>query len=143
MTDQRSPHDRPANAPTLDSLARQINFLRTVIGGLVAFIVVIFTAGVFWGTFSSNLIRYEAIVAGLGEKISKLDDSINTFKSNLAELGNSSYETEVSGEKAALCEVGNVVTGVRKGQDNRIWITCASMARAVWNPNASSPGAAK
>jgi hypothetical protein len=63
--------------------------------------------------------------------------NIEDYKKNLDTLGDTSYEVEVTGgePKATVCELGSVIIGVRLGLDNKFWITCSSIGRAVWTPS--------
>jgi hypothetical protein len=134
MSDESTAGDKVSRSSPLEYTARHIDFLKTIIGGLVAVLVVAFSGGILW----DQLLRYEAIVNRQKEDINRLGDDIKTFKSNLADLGTpniASYEIEITNDsKSNVCTLGNVVTGVRR-DENKLWMRCSSLGRAVWNPN--------
>jgi hypothetical protein len=135
MNDQTSP------TSPLESLEKQLTTLKVITSALVFLIVGGFSAGVFW----TNLLGYEHTVNKLKEDLTALNKSVDQFKINIAQLGDPSYETEVTNGPGspgvlggARCERGNVVTGARyEGDGKRLWIQCASVSRAVWNPYAA------
>jgi hypothetical protein len=140
MSDQTSP-------TLLDNLQRQLTNLKVIISGLAFLVVGGFTAGMFW----ASLLGYEQRVSKLEVDLATLNKHIDEFKINIGQLGDPSYETEVTNEHGSpsapggsRCERGNVVTGARyDGDGKRLWIQCASVNRAVWNPYAAEQQAEK
>jgi len=138
MNDQTSPTSVLGD---LNKLQKQVDSLKWITSGLATIIVVAFSAGVFW----TNLLGYEQRVKKLEDDVGTLNKSIDHFKINIGQLGDPSYETEVTNENGSpgvpggsRCERGNVVTGARyEGDGKRLWIQCASVNRAVWNPYAA------
>ena len=134
----------------LDRASTVVSHLKVIISGLVALLVVGFSAGIVWATFT----QYERAVERLKDKIdllnqqitkteSDFDSDIAHFKTNLSNLGEPSYETDVTNDsKTIVCEEGHVVTGVRF-DGHQIWVHCSSLGRAVWNPSAPAPTAVK
>ena len=135
MSDESTAGDKVRSSSQLEYTARHVDFLKTIIGGLVAVLVVAFSSGILW----DKLLRYEAVVDRQKEEIGKLRDEIDKFKSNLADLGTPSYEIEITNDsKASICEAGNVVTGLKR-DESKMWMRCSSLGRAVWNPNPTAP----
>jgi hypothetical protein len=138
VNDQKSP---PSLLENLENLEKQVTVLKLITSGLVVLLVGAFGAGVFW----TNLLGYEHRVNKLEDDLRTVTKSIDQFKMNIGQLGDPSYETEVTDEQGSpgvpggsRCERGNVVTGARyAGDGKRLWIQCASVNRAVWNPYAS------
>jgi hypothetical protein len=135
MNDQKSP------TSPLEYLEKQVTALKVIASVLVVLVVGAFSAGVFW----NNLLGYEHTVNKLQDDLTTLTKNIDQFKMNIGQLGDPSYETEVTNEHGSpgvpggsRCERGNVVTGARyEGDGKRLWIQCASVSRAVWNPYAA------
>jgi hypothetical protein len=132
MTNETATGAEVNHSSRLEYTAKQVDLLKTIIGGLVAVLGVAFAGGVFW----DQLHRYETIVDLQAKQIEELKGQITTFKTNLGELGDPSYEIEVpnGGPKSGYCEVGNVITGARYDDVHKMWIRCSSLGRAVWNP---------
>jgi len=134
MNDQKSP-------TPLEYLEKQVTALKMIAYVLGVLVVGGFSAGVFW----NNLLGYEQRVNKLQEDLTTLTKNVDQFKMNIGQLGDPSYETEVTNEHGSpgvpggsRCERGNVVTGARyEGDGKRLWIQCASVNRAVWNPYAA------
>jgi hypothetical protein len=80
--------------------------------------------------------QLEPQVYRLQNEMERASEDITNYKTNLGRLGNANYEIEVvdGGPTATACELGSVVVGVRRGLDNKLWITCSSLGRAVWTP---------
>jgi hypothetical protein len=133
------PDKTPANDASkpsqLDSLEKQVGFLKTIVSGLIALIVVAFSAGVLWAGFKA----YEGKVDKLADDLTRLTTDITQFKTNIGQLFDPSYVIEVTNDPdGSRCELGNVVNGVKYDEEHhRMWIRCASISRTVWNP---SPG---
>ena len=135
MNDQKSP------TSPLEYLEKQVTALKVIASVLGLLVIGAFSAGVFW----NNLLGYEHRVNKLQDDLTTLTKNIDQFKMNIGQLGDPSYETEVSNEQGSpgvpggsRCERGNVVTGARyEGDGKRLWIQCASVNRAVWNPYAA------
>ena len=135
MNDQKSP------TSPLEYLEKQVTALKVIASVLGLLVIGAFSAGVFW----NNLLGYEHRVNKLQDDLTTLTKNIDQFKMNIGQLGDPSYETEVSNEQGSpgvpggsRCERGNVVTGARyEGDGKRLWIQCASVSRAVWNPYAA------
>jgi hypothetical protein len=135
MDKQKSP------TSPLEYLEKQVTALRVIVSVLAVLVVGGFSAGVFW----NNLVGYEQRVNKLQDELTTLSKNIDQFKMNIGQLGDPSYETEVTNELGSpgvpggsRCERGNVVTGARyEGDGKRLWIQCASVNRAVWNPYAA------
>jgi hypothetical protein len=135
MNDQTSP------TSSLEYLEKQVTALKVIASVLGLLVIGAFSAGVFW----NNLLGYEHRVNKLQDDLTTLTKNIDQFKMNIGQLGDPSYETEVSNEQGSpgvpggsRCERGNVVTGARyEGDGKRLWIQCASVNRAVWNPYAA------
>ena len=135
MNDQKSP------TSPLEYLEKQVTALKVIASVLGLLVIGAFSAGVFW----NNLLGYEHRVNKLQDDLTTLTKNIDQFKMNIRQLGDPSYETEVSNEQGSpgvpggsRCERGNVVTGARyEGDGKRLWIQCASVNRAVWNPYAA------
>ncbi len=135
MNDQESP------TFSLENLEKQVTAWKVIasVAGLAVFVV--FSAGVFW----TNLLGYEQRINKLQDDVTTLNKNIDQFKMNIGQLGDPSYEIEVTNEHGSpgvpggsRCERGNVVTGARyEGDGKRLWIQCASVNRAVWNPYAA------
>jgi hypothetical protein len=131
------------NSPrlSLEYLEKKVTALTAIVSAVLAVLVFAFGAGVLW----SGLLSYEQRVNKLQDDLTKLADGMNQFKMNIGQLGDPSYETEVTNDRGApsvpggsRCERGNVVTGARyDGDSKRMWIQCASVSRAVWNPFAA------
>jgi hypothetical protein len=138
MNDQRS---STSLLDDLSKLEKQVTALKMITSGLVVLIIGAFSAGVFW----TNLLGYEHRVNKLEDDVMMLSKGIDHFKMNIGQLGDPSYETEVTSENGSpgmpggsRCERGNVVTGARyESNSKRLWIQCASITRAVWNPYAA------
>jgi hypothetical protein len=135
MNDQKSP------TSPLEYLEKQVATLKVITSGLAFLVVCGFTAGVFW----TSLLGYEHRVNKLEDDLTTLNKHVDQFKINIGQLGDPSYETEVTNEHGSpgvpggsRCQRGNVVTGARyDGDGKRLWIQCASVSRAVWNPYAA------
>jgi HAMP domain-containing protein len=131
------------NSPrlSLEYLEKKITALTAIVSAALAVLVVAFGAGVLW----AGLLSYEQRVIKLQDDLTKLADGMNQFKMNIGQLGDPSYETEVTNDRGgpgvpggSRCERGNVVTGARyDGDGKRMRIQCASVSRAVWNPFAA------
>jgi hypothetical protein len=125
----------------LEKLEKEVTALKMITSGLVVLIVAAFSAGVFW----TNLLGYEHRVNKLEDDLATLTRHVDQFKMNIGQLGDPSYETEVTNGQGSpgapggsRCERGNVVTGARyEGDGKRLWIQCASVSRSVWNPYAA------
>jgi hypothetical protein len=132
------------NTPTspLEYLEKQVTALKVIATVLVALVIGAFSAGIFW----NNLLGYEQKINKLQDDLTTLTKNLDQFKMNIGQLGDPSYETEVTNDHGSpgvpggsRCERGNVVTGARyDGDGKRLWIQCASVSRAVWNPYASA-----
>jgi hypothetical protein len=133
-------------AATLRSgeLAKQIDALKTIVWVLA----IAFSGGVMWdklltyqGKVDNEQVQIEMLKAELDDRLSDLKRDINSFKVNLGHLSDPSYQIEVSEEgDGGRCEQGNVATGVRyDSKAKKFWIRCASLSRAAWNPEPSSP----
>jgi hypothetical protein len=132
MADENTTGAEVTRSSRLEHTAKQVDFLKTIIGGLVTVLGIAFAGGILW----DQLRRYETIVDAQAKEIVQLKGEITTFKTNLGELGDPSYEIEVTkgGPKSGYCEAGNVITGVRYDDVQKMWIRCSSLGRAVWNP---------
>jgi hypothetical protein len=124
----------------LEKLEKQIGFLKFIIGGLSAVLVVGFTAGIIWAQF----LQYEQRVKEHSELITNIQRDIRVFKRNLQEMGDRTYSylVEVAADipESWQCEKGNVVTGIRyDGGHNKLWMRCASLGRAAYSPDGSRP----
>lgn len=134
--------DQKAPTSPLEYLGKQVTALKVITSVLFVLVVVAFGAGVLW----NNLLGYEHRVNKLQDDLTTLSKAVDQFKMNIGQLGDPSYETEVTNEHGspgvpggARCERGNVVTGARyDGDSKRFWIQCASVSRAVWNPYAAA-----
>lgn len=136
MADQAAIGDRATHQQQLDSFQKQIAFLQTVIAVLGAVVIFIFGCGVFWANLNDRFHTYD----GYNTRISDLSQQIDILKTNLGTLGavsSPSYQTEATNDQdAGRCEEGNVVTGVRyDDKEHRLWVRCASLGRAAWNPS--------
>jgi hypothetical protein len=141
------PAQGKGQTPEIETLSKQVEYLRTIIAALAAVLAVAFTAGIFWDKLRS----YEATVDKqqdqitqlkhqIDEHMNSLSTGITTVKTNLGLLGEPSYQIEATNEaEAGRCETGNVVTGVRfDSSAKKVWIRCSSISRAVWNPTATA-----
>lgn len=120
----------PTDKERLEKQGKQIAFLKLIIGGLSAVLVVGFSAGIIWAQF----LQYEQRVKENTELIASLQQDIRVFKRNFGEMGDPrySYLVEITGDnrQSWRCERGNVVTGIRYDGHNRLWMRCASLGRA-------------
>jgi hypothetical protein len=118
-------------------LQKQVDSLKMIAGVLSAVLAVGFTAGIVW----TQLVAYEERVNTQGQQITAIEKQMSDFKHNLGELSEPSYQIEVTtenGPEGSRCEKGNVITGLRH-EGQRIWITCVSLGRAVYNPGDERP----
>jgi hypothetical protein len=115
-------------ASPIENLAKEIDPFRTIVSAVVAVLVVAFTAGV----LAQKIATYEAIVDRQREQIDQIKDDLKNVKRNLGDLFEPSYQIEAGND--TRCETGNVVTGLRIDLNQKIWVRCASLGRAVWNP---------
>ncbi|HML07009.1 MAG TPA: hypothetical protein VK430_02625 [Xanthobacteraceae bacterium] len=126
----KSEADDGVSRSPIENLAKQVGILRTIVAALVAILAVAFTAGIFW----ERLITYERLVDEQQKQIEGFEHQLNFLKSNLSNLSDPSYQIEISNDpEGSRCEQGNVVTGLRY-DSQRIWMRCASLGRAAYNP---------
>jgi hypothetical protein len=142
MDDEPHTGDKDGPRLSLENMEKWLKALTAIVTAVLAILVAAFAVGVWW----ANLLGYELRVTKLEANLKSLEDGINHFKMNIGQLGDPSYETEVTSSPATTpgvpggsrCERGNVVTGARyDGEGKRMWIQCASVNRAVWNPFAA------
>jgi hypothetical protein len=84
------------NTPTspLEYLEKQVTALKVIATVLVALVIGAFSAGIFW----NNLLGYEQKINKLQDDLTTLTKNLDQFKMNIGQLGDPSYETEVTND---------------------------------------------
>jgi hypothetical protein len=135
------------NVAHLEYLERHVALLRTIIAGLVGLVVAGFSVGITWDRILSYKEKVDeehthikAVQGEMKKQMDVFEKEISLLKNNLGTLSDPTYQVEAA-EEEGRCETGRVVTGIRY-KENRLWVRCASLGRAAWNPNPNPQGIA-
>lgn len=119
-----------------EAAARQIGFLKVIIGGLGSLLVVAFFIGIIW----ANLKTYEEKVDNQHASIAEIRADISSAKKGLSALGNDYSDMETGDDMVTVCPSGSAIVGIIRRANNML-IRCASLGKAVWAGTGETNGA--